>query len=379
MFEGTKRRIALTAAVAASIAVAAGAGTLLEELPVKPGGLLEVELHTGGDIEVIGWDQDLVRVETERGGEGGPEVEVEATANGVRIESLEHRRWGDHDGSVELRVRVPRRFDVDLETVGGTIRLRGLEGRLRGETMGGELELSDLHGELDLTTMGGEIELRGSNVSGEVKTMGGEVLFEDVTGSVKGTSMGGDVVYRNVAPTTDAGGGAVVIGTMGGDIRVDRAANGAEVKTMGGEIEILSANAFVKAETMGGNIEIAAVDGWVDASTMGGNVEVTMVGDPAAGRRDVEITSHGGEIRVTVPAALAMNVDIEIAYTRGSARRYEVVSDWPLTVSESPDWERGHGDARKRIRATGVVGAGTHRVRIRTINGDVHLKKGGAG
>ena len=63
---------------------------------------------------------------------------------------------------------------------------------------------------------------------------------------------------------------------------------------------------------MGGNIEIDAVDGLVKATTMGGDVNVRMVGDPAKGKRDVEIQSMGGDIMLTVPSALSMDFDITL-------------------------------------------------------------------
>jgi hypothetical protein len=100
-----------------------------------------------------------------------------------------------------------------------------------------------------------------------------------------------------------------------------------------------------------------------------------MVGDPASGKRDVELESMGGDITLTVPPGLSMNVEIEIDYTKNSSRNYRIVTDFPLIVSESPEWNyRGHG-ARKVITGKGTVGGGANTIRIKTTNGDVHLKK----
>jgi len=45
-----------------------------------------------------------------------------------------------------------------------------------------------------------------------------------------------------------------------------------------------------------------------------------MVGDPAKGKRDVEIQSMGGDIILTVPSALSMDFDIRLTYTEISKR-----------------------------------------------------------
>jgi len=207
-----------------------------------------------------------------------------------------------------------------------------------------------------------------------IRDRGGSVLFRDVKGDVKGSSMGGDVRYENVT-RSDAGAVSkpVEISTMGGDITVASAPAGANVKTMGGDIEIISAKRHVKAKTMGGDIEIAAIDGSVTASTMGGDVEVTMVGDPASGERNVELESMGGNLTLRVPAGLSMDIEIEIAFTKNSSRNYKIVTDFPLTTSESADWSYKAGGARKLITARGAVAGGKNKIRLTTTNGDVHL------
>ena len=62
----------------------------------------------------------------------------------------------------------------------------------------------------------------------------------------------------------------------------------------------------VDASTMGGGISIGHVDGAVKASTMGGDISVRMVG-ASTSERDVELTSHGGTITLTVPKDFPMD------------------------------------------------------------------------
>ena len=158
-------------------------------------------------------------------------------------------------------------------------------------------------------------------------------------------------------------------------INVDRADFGADVSTMGGEINIGTAGDHVKASTMGGEITIEAVDGWVEASTMGGEIEVNMVGNPNQGDRHVELSSMGGDILLTVPSGLSMDIEAEISVSgRHDVEDYEIISDFDLNVETTNASGRRNDDAT--ILATGSVRGGEHRIRIKTTNGDITIRRG---
>lgn len=374
------RKLMIASAIlAAGMATQAFADAPERKFEVSPGQTLEVDLDTGGAIRITGVDGNTVtvRARPKHGDATDFAVSVEQTKRGVRIESDYGSSRHNRRGGTDVEVSVPRRFNVDLETAGGGISIDGVEGELEGSTMGGALDLKNLKGKLKMSTMGGAVSLTSSDVDGTVSTMGGRVVFRDVKGDVKGSSMGGDVIYENVTPSgPGASNKPVEISTMGGDITVASAPAGASVSTMGGDIQITSAKHHVKATTMGGEIQIGAIDGGVYATTMGGDIDVKMVGDPASGKRDVELESMGGDISLTVPAALSMNVEIEINYTKNSSRNYKIVSDFPIAVTESPEWEYKSKGARKVISGKGAVAGGKNRIVISTTNGDVYLRKG---
>lgn len=349
------------------------------EFTVSPGKTLEVDLRTGGSLTITGSDMNKVVIKGTTRGRDAEEcrVEIEETSSGVRIASYYDGGKRNYNASADFHITVPSKFNLDLESMGGSYTIENVEGRIEGRTMGGELNLTRLKGDLDLTTMGGKIRLTKSDVDGRVKTMGGEVLVEDVQGTVKASSMGGKVIQRNVKGRSGEGiKNEVHIRTMGGEINVDDAPEGTDVHTMGGNIHIRKANKYARAKTMGGNIDIDAVDGGVAATTMGGDITVRMVGDAATGDRDVDIESMSGDVTLTVPAALSMDVDITLEYTRGHEGDFSIVSDFELKREESIAWERRHGSPRKVLYGTGTIGGGKHKVKIKTINGNVYLKKG---
>lgn len=369
-------RTLLYAMVLVLLAAPVAAETYSREIPASRGEELVVDLETGGAIEITGWDRDMVSVTAEVEGRDAENVAFEAERSGdrilVRLSFLERRHR--HHAGASLSIRVPRRFDIALDSSGGEIQIDGVEGRMSGETRGGELVLRRLHGTVELSTMGGNVTLFESDVDGQVKTMGGNVHLRDVVGEVEAHTKGGNVVYDNVQPGSGGGssGTEVKITTMGGNIQAPDAPFGAHLETMGGNIYIEQAREFVNAKTMGGNIVIGEVDGWVKATTMGGDISVTLVGSG----EDVRLNSMGGKIELTVPSGLSMDVDITLAYTRNSRQDYKIESDFPIELRRSDDWDYASGDPRKYVYGTGTIGGGGHKIKIKTVNGDVRLLRG---
>jgi hypothetical protein len=84
----------------------------------------------------------------------------------------------------------------------------------------------------------------------------------------------------------------------------------------------------------------------------------------------------GGNVELTVPEGLSMDVDIELAYTRRHEGRYAIHSDFDLKLEESDNWDNRDGEPRRYLYGTGSIGGGTHRVSIKTTNGDIYLHRG---
>lgn len=346
-----------------------------KEFPAAEGEKLEVNLKSGGTITVTGWDKPsaLIKVHLKGEKEEKWDFKFRKTESGISVESRHLEKSGR---APALEIHVPFKFDLELKTMGGGITLDNIEGDIGGRTMGGKLNLTKLKGKISLKTMGGDIMLTDSDIDGKVKTFGGRVLLENVVGDIKGSSMGGNVVYKNVKPRNGKSTGNVVhISTMGGSINVSDAPEGAEVHTMGGKIHIRSAKQFVAAKTMGGDIDIDDIDGWVKATTMGGNIDVTMTGNPEKGKRDVTLSSMGGDITLTVPAGLSMEVDIELVFTKNRQGKYKIISDFDIKEKISDKWDFGNGSPRKTIHGTATIKGGKNRIKIKTINGNIYLKK----
>ena len=214
------------------------------------------------------------------------------------------------------------------------------------------------------------VGLSGCKDSGTPFTERSEIATSD-SGAINMSKMGGEIDVDN-APH------GATLSTMGGNIHVGKVAAFAHLKTMGGNIEIDQANASIDAVSMGGNITIDKADGAVKASTMGGNVTLHLVAGSegsSSAPHDVELTSTGGDVELTVPKSFPMDVQVTLAYTKTASKTYRIDSNVGLTQNTSGEWDYSEGTPRKYIRAQGRVGSGSNHVVIKTVNGDVIIKQ----
>jgi hypothetical protein len=347
-----------------------------KEFTVNNGQLLNLEFKTGASINVEGWDKDIVSIDAELGGSDWEDINLDfnQSSSGVNLTSDYEGSRNNRNSKVDVTIKVPKKFDLKFETMGGGVTLNNIEGEMKGTTMGGALNLSHLKGNLSLKTMGGPITLTDSDVDGKVSTMGGKVNIENVSGNVDGSSMGGNVTIKNLKRRDGTSiGKETHISTMGGAIELNSAPYGADVHTMGGDITINSADNFVKAKTMGGKILIKSVNGSVKATTMGGNIEVTETG--TGNNKDIELKSMSGDITLAVPSDFSMDIEARITYNEDESGEYKIYSDFNLNQSTALK-EKNNGWRRTEVlTGTGTFNGGKNKVRISTVVGDIYIKK----
>jgi hypothetical protein len=137
-----------------------------------------------------------------------------------------------------------------------------------------------------------------------------------------------------------------------------------------------SAGGLVDATTGGGDVRIGPVAGSVHTGTGAGNVEVTVV-DAGGEPQTVEVRSGNGRVVVVLPAGFAGSVDLETAYTRG-VEPTTITAPWTLERTTS-DWDDregwGEGTPRRYVRARGTVGSGGGHLKVKTVNGDVVIRR----
>lgn len=352
----TIRRFLAVALIGSGLAGGAAATDNSWSFPVSPGELLEVDLEPGGDVEIRGEGGSTVTVSVEASGRSADLYDVVATktARGVRVRAEMEQGLRSYSVDARITITVPERFDLDLSSSGGGLRIVDVDGRIDGETQGGGIELERVRGRVAMETMGGAIEARDVEAEGKVETMGGALRFVNVRGGLEGSTMGGAVSLD--------GGGPVELSTMGGAIRVKSAPEGAKLSTMGGEIEIESAHAPLEASTMGGDLA-ARIDG---------------------GEGEIELSSMGGDLELWLPAGFPADFDVEIVQTRGRDGDYTIDCDFELAKSRDQSSTRDQGGRyrgdheRETVwHGVGRNGGGGSRVKLSTVNGDIRIRRAG--
>jgi DUF4097 and DUF4098 domain-containing protein YvlB len=371
-------------------------------LPVKPGGRLELDLDTGGSVEIRSWDRPEVYVRARLAGDDWRSTQLaigpESFGVGVRAVPTGHHSYSSTSHHFEFR--VPERYDVHLSSAGGSLTIVGVEGTFKGNTGGGELVLERARGQARLNTGGGDIEVTDCDLSGSVTTGGGSVKLSRVKGGLRGSSGSGPVIYSDADPANGGEGtgdltnlvmdgtdGVIRVGkTMPGFLHIERAGgtvdlddvpNGAEIQTGGGEIRIRKGSGSIDARTGGGDITIGPIAGSVEASTGAGDVIIRLAS--LGGReQSVRVWSGTGNVVVELPADLNARFQVETAYTESFGGPARISSAWPLERSPVTDWDDSMGTPRRHVRAAGTAGRGEGIVRISTVNGNIELKKAGA-
>jgi DUF4097 and DUF4098 domain-containing protein YvlB len=126
--------------------------------------------------------------------------------------------------------------------------------------------------------------------------------------------------------------------------------------SVNGGVSVDGVSSEVRVGTVNGGVDAVSTGGPVQASTVNGSVHATM--GRLDGTQDLEFSTVNG----TVVAEFVgdIDADIDLATVNG---RFQ--TDWPVTIS-------GRIDPR-HLRAT--LGKGGRRIRLRTVNGNVELRK----
>jgi beta-lactamase regulating signal transducer with metallopeptidase domain len=375
---------------------------VLRIVPAPPNGVLDLDLDTGGEIEIRGWDRSQVSVRAFLSGRDWrhTRVRIDPARDGVHVRS-EFDRWGGSQStSHAFEIQVPRRYDVRVRSAGGGVSITDVEGTFRGHTGGGSITLDHLKGEARLTTGGGDIEVTDSRLDGAVMTGGGSVHLSRVLGKLRGSSGSGPVIYADPDVSSEGGEeagdlsgvdvdpdheritldhdrrvGRLHIEKAGGNVDLAEAPHGATISTGGGDIHVGRSGGAISAQTGGGDIEVGPASGSVSAGTGGGTVRVTLA--PASGRdQDVDIRAGGGRVIVELPPSWEGRFELETAYTRSHGRATRIESAWNLARESTTDWDGREGTPRRYVRAHGTVGNGAHRVRVHTVNDDIEIRRG---
>ena len=392
-----------------------------------------------GDVSVDSWSENKVRIVERMYIEESNKKMAEKLYERYTLQFEEHGKTIKGYGPGRYRdcseimydITLPENFNGEINTAGGEFNIKNLKGDYSFNTSGGDVVIRDCSGNMECTTSGGELELvkiKGSltaKTSGgdiycsgcgdelELKTSGGELTLKDLSGNLYARTSGGDIAllqFNGVCDIKTSGGevtlkdvessktihastsggdieavkivGDLRVKTSGGNIEIDYIKGSLYAKTSGGDIEISKVSKNVDASTSGGDVEIEGAEGYVEASTSGGDVNVDIAQYHQGTDQHIDISSSGGDILLTLPTDFRGSVDAVLKIKGGSCRKYDIHSDFSLKI-ERLDEDDFDDDKRKSRRyhysreiiATGDINGGGNLITIRTVNGNIKIKK----
>ena len=171
--------------------------------------------------------------------------------------------------------------------------------------------------------------------------------------------------------------------TAGGDLQLRGAVGSIEAQTAGGQIQIGESGANILAQTAGGSIRLQGTRGRIEAKTAGGSINLLQVrsgfhATTAAGSILAQIDTEQkalaasqletavGDICVYLPADLRVTIDAAIDMAAG----HKILSDFPLNVQGNP-----RSFAPVKLRGEGSVNGGGEVLRLRTVAGNIEIRK----
>jgi DUF4097 and DUF4098 domain-containing protein YvlB len=369
---------AVVALFAVTLTLASGEAERSKSFTVGKGGTIEITTSVG-DIRISPWDKNEVFVNAEGIDDDDlRQLKMSQSGNVVRVSYRTH--WGDGSGHIRFSINVPSQFNLDLNTSGGNLEVKGaIIGKIDGSTSGGDIKLGNVSsGPVDVTTSGGNIVTGKLEGEGHLKTAGGDIKVGVVSGSLYVNTSGGNIEVETVSKTLDAktAGGDIVIGdvggearvsTSGGDVNVGKVSGKATLTTAGGDIELKGASGKVSARTSGGDLKLQNITGSIEAKTSGGEVEAELIPSGKGGSR---LSSSGGDVRLYIAenSKATIEATIRLDSWGWKKNRYVVKSEFPKESYET-DEEAGE------IRAVYKLNGGGELVELSTSNSNIEIHK----
>jgi beta-lactamase regulating signal transducer with metallopeptidase domain len=166
---------------------------------VAEGGMLHFTLNAGGTIEVSGADDGMVVVTAAANSNPGG-LRIEQTRNSVQVWSGANANAPQPGVIPTFRVTVPRNYNIRIESGGGWVVIRDVNGSIRGTTGNGAIQIERVSGRMNLSTASGDVTVTDSNLTGEVSTGAGTVLLRNVTGGLRGASGNAEALPAKASP-----------------------------------------------------------------------------------------------------------------------------------------------------------------------------------
>lgn len=224
--------------ISATISFSIHAKTLQESFSASPGGGLQVKTDAG-KINVTTHNNPTILVKVEIDGQDQDDFSVEFIPKNGNLQIIGDRynknnnwRWSKQL-RVSFNITVPSKYNVQLSTAGGSLRIEDLIGNVDIHTSGGSIDLGNISGDVQAKTSGGTI--KAGNINGNVLlyTSGGSIeatLPAQIRVDLKASTSGGrvssdflvngEISKRKIEGKINGGGPKLILHTSGGSVKI---------------------------------------------------------------------------------------------------------------------------------------------------------------
>ena len=354
---------------------------------IAAGKMLSVQSALGS-VQVHGAAQPnvtyTIKKKVFRGGEEQARHDMSRLVENVRrrgeMVAIELEWAGDHANrmSVEISATVPKETAAaHIETMGGSVDVKGLAGKVDARTAGGSITLDDIGGNAAAETMGGSIWAGNIGGVATLETAGGSINIGSVGGHLSATTSGGSISVgsgqQNI--TLETAGGSISVkqcngqlsaSTAGGSIDIGTVGGAASLESAGGSIRMNGAKGIVRVRTASGGIRLTRLNSGLTAETMAGPIEAEFI----AGKgefSDSRLETTVGDIIVYLPSDLPVTIKAAIEMANGHMIRSQF--DGVNVTTEGGTY------GPKTIFADGKLNGGGPVLKLHTTNGNIELRK----
>lgn len=281
------------------------------------------------------------------------------TANSGEMVRLQADCEGSSGGYIDFEVQVPTHTTaLKLETRGGAVSAKDIQGRVEATTGGGNIQLDRIGGVVFVASAGGQIDIGTVGGDVHVSTGGGNIHIASAAGRVVASSGGGNLNIGSAKLMT--------LQTAGGQIKVLKCEGAIKAETGGGTIDLSEIWGPAQLESGGGGIKINTIRAGLHAETGSGPIVATL----ARGSNFTEsrLETAVGDIVVYVPDGLGVTVRAAVEVARGEG----IQSDFPeLKITRSS----GYGP--RETFAEGSINGGGPVLHVHTTTGNIEFRRTG--
>jgi len=363
-----------------------------------------------GDLSVEAGADGKISVKAEKTAWGGDEAEAQETLKDLKVV---YEQEGDQvkisvqqpvevntlsvdqrSGSVKFTIIVPKDCAVSLDSANGDLSLRGTSGKNDLQTDFGALTLADVSGETQGRSSNGTITVKNLVTKGKVMLssefgnltidtlQGSEVTLSSTNGTLDLTGIRADGLLKTTSEfgaiqLSDSRAGTLDIHSTNGNVKLEElnldgkitvmsefgdltltrvVATAYDLKSNNGKISVDGARGPVKADSEFGAVEVVNAEN-VTLDLASNNGGVTFSGTLGAGPH--RLKSEFGNIKLTLPADLALNVDLQTEFGK-------ITSDFDITVTVKEKLDEKHW--------TGNINGGGADLTVENNNGNISLQ-----